>query len=439
MTDIRVLPVNDGSNGWSRILPPRQPKPPLAGDRRADWAVIGAGYAGLAAARRLAENRPGDRIVVLEADEAGENASGRNSGFAIDLPHNVGHSLAELEGSHRFMRLARAAVAELDRLVKSAGIDCQWSRRGKYHAAVSSRGRAEVLEPFARELEALKEPFRWLDAEGLRREIGTPYYHAAVHTPGGYLMNPAALTRGLADSLPANVELHEHSPVTRVIHDNGVRLETPNGNLFAPKLILATNGLAGQFGCYPRQLLVFIAFASLTRPLTSDEQRALGGVDDWGLTPANAYAGCTMRFTRDHRIMIRQHLDYRPSFAVTAAEYRKVRRDHEAAFRARFPMLPEVGFDHSWAGFVCLSRNAAPGFGRVASNVYAAVCCNAVGVTKSTISGVLTADMACGIDNPLIADMESLGQPARLPPQPFLGLGVRLSTAWDLWRHRAER
>jgi hypothetical protein len=64
---------------------------------------------------------------------------------------------------------------------------------------------------------------------------------------------------------------------------------------------------------------------------------------------------------------------------------------------------------------------------------------NATGVTKSTIGGLLAADMACGIDNQLIADMQSLGQPQRLPPQPFLGLGVQLRARWELWRNRAER
>ena len=107
---ISHFPVNDNSNGWSRILPPRTPKAPLTGQQTADWVVIGGGYAGLAAARRLAENRPDDEIILLEAGEIGENASGRNSGFAIDLPHVVGSNMEEFEGSHRYMALARAAV-----------------------------------------------------------------------------------------------------------------------------------------------------------------------------------------------------------------------------------------------------------------------------------------------------------------------------------------
>ena len=105
---IRHFPVNDNTNGWSRILAPRSPQPALSGNHRVNWVVIGAGYVGLAAARRLAENRPQDSILLLESGEVGENASGRNSGFAIDLPHVTGSNQDELEGSHRYMALARA-------------------------------------------------------------------------------------------------------------------------------------------------------------------------------------------------------------------------------------------------------------------------------------------------------------------------------------------
>jgi glycine/D-amino acid oxidase-like deaminating enzyme len=115
------------------------------------------------------------------------------------------------------------------------------------------------------------------------------------------------------------------------------------------------------------------------------------------------------------------------------------RAHHQRLFHGRFPMLPQVTLEHSWTGYVCLSRNHAPGFGRIAPNVWAAVCQNAIGVTRGTIGGLLAADMACGVDNPLISDMESLGQPSLLPPRPLLDLGVRVRSAWELWRHRREK
>jgi len=433
------LPLDDKTNGWSAILPPRTANAALSGDVAADWIVLGAGYAGLAAARRLAENRPDEQVALIEAGEAGENASGRNSGFAIDLPHNVGSSLDELEGSHRFMRLARMAVDQLEDTVEKHGIDCQWSKDGKYHTAVSARGVREVLEPFAKELEALGEPYRWVDKAEVREKIGSDHFTAAIYTPGGALMNPAALTRGLCDNLPSNVTVYENSPVVEAELANGIRLTTPAGSLRAPRMIMAANGFAERFGFYPRRFLHLIAHCSLTRQLTEDERRAYGVEQPWGLTPANAFVGITMRYTNDHRIVIRHGLNYCPSQRTTPAEQAAVRRVHKARFDARFPMLKNVDIEHTWSGYVCLSQNSAPGFGQLAPNVWSAVCQNAVGVTKGTFGGMLAADLACGVDNPLIADMESLGSPSILPPRPFLDLGVRARFMWEHWSNRHER
>ena len=432
------LPKVDATNGWSAILPTRAPKPALTGEVTADWVVLGAGYAGLAAARRLAENRPDESIALVDAGEAGENASGRNSGFAIDLPHNVGSSLDELEGSHRFMRLARMATDHLEDMVNRHGVDCDWSKDGRYHTAVSPRGVRDVLEPYAKELEALGEPFEWLDKDAVSARLGSDHFTAAVFTPGGALMNPAALTRGLADSLPENVTLYEHSPVLEWEQANGVRLATARGAVRAPRMIVAANGYSEQFGFYPKKFMHLVAWASLTRPMSEAERAAYGAPAPWGLTPANAFAGITMRYTNDHRILIRQGLNYCPSQEVSEAERLRVAARHQKLFEARFPQIANVNVEHTWSGVVCLSRNAAPGFGQLGSNIWSAVCQNAVGVTKGTFGGILAADMATGRDNPLIADMQSLGEPDPLPPRPFLDLGVRSRFQWELFANRHE-
>ena len=123
MTAISLLPSNDASNGWNRILPSRTPMPSLEGRQRADWIVIGAGFAGLAAARRLAENRPTDSIALIEAHEIGENASGRNPGFAIELPNDFGASPAQIDTSRRPTRLNRAAMNHLETVMRSGAIE----------------------------------------------------------------------------------------------------------------------------------------------------------------------------------------------------------------------------------------------------------------------------------------------------------------------------
>ena len=435
---ISHFPINDNSNGWSRILPPRPPKSALSGQHRVNWVVIGGGYVGLAAARRLAENRPDDSILLLEAGVVGENASGRNSGFAIDLPHVTSSNKDELDGAHRYMALARVAIDYHETQIERYAIDCDWSQPGKYQTANSETGVGEFLEPFTRELDALNEPYSWIEKDDLAKRLGTTHFKAAVYTPGCRLLNPAALVRGLADNLPENVTLCENTPVTSLDTGAQIRLTTPAGEVVADQMMLGVNAFAQTFGYYQRQLLPFAANASLSRPLSEAEQAALGCEKDWGVTPANAFASITMRYTSDHRILIRNNIYYNPDMRERASYQAKIARRHKQLFDERFPMLPAVEMEHTWTGYVCLSHNGAPGFGQLEDNVYTSVCQNAIGVTKGTAGGMLAADMACGVDNELIGFMQSLGEPSRLPMQPFLDIGVRSRIAWELWKARKE-
>lgn len=438
MRPINHLPADDTSNGWSCILQARQPAPALAEAIDVDWVVVGAGYSGLAAARRLAEHRPSDRIALIEAGEVGENASGRNSGFAIDLPHVVGSNKDELEGSHRYMALSRAAIDYHEKQIDTFGIQCDWSQPGKYQTAVTDWGVKEFLEPFAQELDRLGEPYQWIDKADLPRKLGTEHFSAAVYTPGCRLLNPAALVRGLADSLPDNVALYENTPATSIDVGSRIQLTTPAGRVNAAKMILSVNAFAPYFGFYKNQLLPFAADASLSRQLTPEEQAAYGCQQEWGVTPANAYASITMRYTQDHRILIRNNIYFNPRMRETQAHRDKIAARHKQLFDERFPMLKAVNMEYTWAGYVCLSNNGAPGFGQIDNNIYSAICQNAIGVTKGTISGLLAADMACGVDNELIGFMQSMGEPSKLPPRPFLDIGVRTRTRMELWRARGE-
>ena len=105
---------------------------------------------------------------------------------------------------------------------------------------------------------------------------------------------------------------------------------------------------------------------------------------------------------------------------------------------ARFPALRGVTFENSWVGYICMSRNGAPVFGEMAPNIWMTACQNGIGVTKGTISGMLMADKACGVENPLIEDMEALGKPDPLPPRPLVEIGARATIGWEIWKNRAE-
>lgn len=104
-------------------MPAQTPTASIAAHVDADWLVVGAGYAGLAAARRLAENRPDDHIVVLEAGVYGDNASGQSSGFAVDVQPSGSQEPAILKANAAHVRVSRAGIAWLEERVKNSRLN----------------------------------------------------------------------------------------------------------------------------------------------------------------------------------------------------------------------------------------------------------------------------------------------------------------------------
>jgi len=433
---ISVFPRDPRPSGWNAILPEAPVGRRLAGRQAADFVVVGAGFTGVAAARRLGELAPEKRIVLLEAQRAGMGASGRNSGFIIDARHNSDASTDAMAANRRILRLNRFAIAWLRELVETHQIRCDWQNRGQYRAAATAAG-VRATEPIVGMSKALGLAHEVLSRDDIAARLGTAYYGAAVHQPGTILMNPAALVRGLAYSLPANVDFFEESPVTAIDHGPRHRLRTPEGEIATPMLILATNGFTDGWGFLEQHLIRLVTYASLTRPLTDRQLATMGSDENWGVT-CTVRMGSTVRRTADNRLMMRNRFRYGGDTAMGEAELARARRSHALALKARFPQLGEPAIEHSWGGFVCLSRNSAPFWGELAPGVLASVCCNGVGVPKGTFSGRAIAEYALGHDSDLVRDMLTFPKAANHRLGPFLGLATRARLVYDQWRAGAE-
>lgn len=441
MNSIVNLPNDDRSCGWYAALPEPLPAKRLSGERTADYVVIGAGFAGLAAARRLAEHLPQSRILLVDAQRIGYGASGRNSGFVIDLPHKFALEHPDPQHKQRLLGLNRAAIDQLHTLIGRHGIDCQWSHAGKYQGAVGERGLA-YLEHFEKLLADLGEPYRMVERDELAGVLGNRYYSRAIFTPGCYLMQPAALVRGLGASLPENVEILEESPIQRLEKeaDGQWLLHGNNGSIRTPRVLLGTSIFTQEFGYLRNRLLPVMTFASWTRPLTDAEMSAVGIQADWGLTPAD-HAGTTVRMTQDRRLIIRNTYKHVPRYgrSVGAGTRAKIHNDHRKAFLARYPQLCGVPFTHTWGGAYAISRNFTNYFGQLDDGLFATACDNGVGAAWGTISGTLLADRVVGAQSTLLGDIQAVtGMPSLNPPEPFLGLGVRTRIRWAAWNSRSE-
>lgn len=437
----KFLPQDDGNCGWYETLSPPPPSTPLRGSVHADWVVLGAGLAGLAAARRLAELKPNDVIALIDARRVGFSTAGRNSGFMIDLPHDLNSSDYTGDRTHDLeqIRLNRGAIDYMREIVQRHGIDCDWREQGKLHGAARDQG-IRVLETFANGLSALGEPYRALNADDMQAITGTRFYKAGLHTPGCVLVQPAALVRGLSQALPENVQLFEDSPVRHIEVGKPHVLVTDQGCIEAPRLVLANNAYAAQFeqlGLKGRLLPIY-TYSSLTRQLSDAERARLGGDNSWALIPADPM-GTTVRRMGDGRICIRNSFTYNPNVSTNDRQLARVRAVHQRSFKRRFPMLSKVGFEYTWGGALCLTRNNGRPFGELAPGVFSALCQNALGLTGGTISGKLIAEYALGVESELLNIILKQPKPASNPPYPLLGMGVRKALAWKEWRAGIER
>lgn len=432
MITVKRLPKDPGPAAWNALLPPPPPPRILSEKRTADWLVIGAGWAGLAAARRLQQLRAGDRIVVLEASRVGEGPAGRNSGFMIDLPHDLAgdNYNGAAEADRQQIRMNRAAIDFAAETAEELGMPPEaFSRAGKVNGAATEKS-AYHLDEYISHLEKLGEACQALDAKAMQALTGTTFYRHGLFTPGAAMVQPALFIRAAA---AACVDLYERSAVTSLerVGDDW-RATTPEGAVTAGRVVLAVNGHAESFGFFERRLMHVFTYASMTRALTAEEVKRLGGSPRWGVLPADPMGSTVRRVagTGGDRIIIRNRFTYDPHLEVSDRRIDRVARDHDRSFAARFPMLDGVAMEYRWGGRLCLSKNGVPAFGEVEKNLFAACCQNGLGTTKGTLAGMLAAELATRTNNPMLAEIQAFAEPERLPPEPLAWLGANAVLRW---------
>jgi glycine/D-amino acid oxidase-like deaminating enzyme len=411
------------NHGWAELLPARRVSSKLSGDQRVPWVVVGAGITGLACARRLAELHPEAEILLLDARCVGQAASGRNSGFVVATSQFPGGVVADqVENYRRVNRINRAGLELLSQQVEANAIDCQWQRRGFYHTAADAVALREHTH-FLHYLDTLEVAHRVLDRAMLSEHLGTDLYQAGIHIADGALVQPAALVRGLADTLPANVSLHEQSPVLEIGMGTPLTLVLDAAQVKTDRLVLATNYESGKLGFLQSYLVGSTLAGSFTRQLTPAELASLGSLSEWGAISLHG-GGATVRLTRDHRISIRNTAEYHGSSLLSDSELLARQAIHRAAFDRRFPQLAQVPFEFAWSGVEGISRNGTNFFGRQRDNIFLAGGYNGSGVSRGTAFGAAIADYASGESSSMVTDCLASAPARWMPPRPLLDIAA---------------
>jgi len=415
------------TRGWVDLIPSRKPQTKLTTNLETKWLVIGAGFTGLSCARRLAEINPNDQIVLLDAREIGQNASGRNSGFAVAHSHFSGvYDQAKLSDYQRVDRINHAGLNSLRALITQHNIDCDWQEQGFYHTAADVDSLKEC-DNFIDSLQKREIAHIPLSQDQLEEQLGTKWYQKGVKVEGGALMQPAKLVCGLADKLPTNVSLYENTPVTEMILGEKIKLITPNATISADKVVLACNyeSLAVN---QPKQRMVGVTLSgSITRILSKDEIASLGNQSSWGVLSLHS-GGATIRLTEDGRIALRNTAEYTRHRLLSEKQLIERQKIHRESFINRFPQLSHVPFEHLYSGIEGVSLNKTNIFEKFSDSLYYAGCFNGSGITKGTAFGIGIAEYACEKQSSIVADCLASEKAKWLPPRPILDLGAWFTT-----------
>jgi len=430
--------VNDKTCGWINDLITRTNIKTLQSNEDCEWLIIGAGYTGLSAARKLGQFYPNQKIILVDAQLAGEGASSRNSGYLVDTTLNDGFtSNKELDNYKKKADIYDLGINTVNKFINEHQVDCDWNECGKYFAS-SKKEDEKILRNFSDTLKKLGFEHNLLSNNELSKRLGTIFYNVALHTKGGVLLHPGKLVRAMIDVLPKNVCLYENSSLLSWNKTKDIiSCKFKDGRINAKKIIFATNGFLKSLGIKSNYNFPITLTASMTRSLTDDEFKSIGQPKEWGVLPVRPM-GATIRMTKDRRILIRNTAEVHNPFKMSKFDLEKRSINQKIGIQKRFPQLPDNIIQSSWSGVVSRTRNSSQIFEKIDSNVFAAGCYNGSGIGVGTLFGEQIAIKASEENSKEIEAIEARSKPTWLPPQPFLNLGVKTRLIYERLRARSE-
>ena len=430
--------INDNGCSWINDLNPRLNIKTLEKNEDCDWLIIGAGYTGLSAARKLAQINPNQKIILIDAQLAGEGASGRNSGYLVDTTLNDGFtSNKELKNYKKKVDIYELGINIIKKFIKEYQVDCDWNECGKYFASSKLEDK-KILDNFSQTLSKLNFEHSLLDRSELKNKLGTNFYNIALFTKGGILLHPGKLVRAMINALPNNVKLFENSCLINWSKKGEtVFCDFKNAKIKTKKIIFATNGFLKSLGIKSSYNFPITLTASMTRSLTDQEFKSIGEPKEWGVLPIRPM-GATIRMTKDRRILIRNTAEVFNPFHMSKLDLNKRVKKQIFGIKKRFPQLPNDIIESSWSGVVSRSRNSSQIFEKIDENIFVAGCYNGSGIGVGTLFGEQIAIKASNQTTSEIEIIERKNKPTWLPPQPFLDLGVKTRLIYERFKAKSE-
>ena len=420
---------------------------PLAGEQRADVAILGGGYTGLWTAIRLRELEPSLRVVVIERDICGGGASGRNGGFVTgwwdELP-----GLIALAGDGEAVRTAQALDAAIDdmrRFCEANGIDCWWTGRGFVSVSAAPAQDGSWREA-TDACERVGHGDRWrpLSREEVAAYARSPVFREGAFMPGAATVQPAGLARGLRRvALERGVAIAER---TRVEHvgEGFVKTSSAEGDgvVVADRIVVGLNAWAAALPAFGRRIVTWSSYLVLTEPIP-DLLAEIGWTGGEGIADSR-FTLHYGRTTPDGRIALgggggRAGYGGRIGRAFTG-DAGSARRAADG-LRRWFPELARVRIEDAWGGPIDVDDSHRPWFGTLpGGRVHFGLGYSGNGVAPAALGGRILASLALGRRDewtslPVVGDRAA---PRAFPPEPLRFLGARAIREAITRREEAE-
>jgi len=376
-----------------------------------DVAVVGGGLAGLSAAIELAQR--GFQVVVLEAQQVGWGASGRNGGQVIAglaCDQSVIEEQLGDTASRAVWDMTMEALRLIHERMNRFEIDCDW-RSGFLSVAVNAR-KAKALQTWQAHMQrAYGYDTQWIAPADMPRWIASARFHSGVHDPLGGHLHPLKYSLGLARAAAElGVQIYEGSAVLSMEPGSTVTLRTARGKVRASNVLLAGNVyLHGVAPLLEKRIMPVGTYIVASEPLAPDLARSL--IPSGSAVCDTNFVLDYFRPTVDHRMLYGGRVSYSTATPMNLAASMQRR------MATTFPQLSGTEVEFAWGGFVDISMNRAPDFGRLPgaqSNVYYLQGFSGHGLALTGLAGRLVAEAIAG-------DAERFDTFARIRHRPFPG------------------
>jgi glycine/D-amino acid oxidase-like deaminating enzyme len=420
------------------------PNDPLREHIKVDVAIVGGGFTGLSSAYHLKRAENGLRIALLESQVIGFGASGRNGGFNMTLfgltlgISAIRFGKAKAREAHLYME---KAVDTLKDLVSELNLDCDYEHPGFLRVATSEKYKKRILEEIELAHKLNLEGIEWLDKATVQEQVYSPMYMGAWWEPRCGILNPAKLAWSWKETIASlGVSVFENTPVTEIRRVNGkVALDTPDGQISADKIILATNAWSHFFPQLKRKQIPVWTHIVLTEPLTEEHFKQIGWQNRQGIEDARNLVHY-YRLTADNRLLMGGR-----DVSLSQGDFTDMEKDLntdtfcqlKADVREIFPALNDIQFTHEWGGPVSVPLDMAPVIGYAGDKqVVYSLGCVGHGVSLTHLNGRTLADLILEHKTDLTDVFFVNRRTIPWPPGPLRNLTVRAILGYMHWEDR---